>query len=161
MGTGVGYDGGTGVDRENVQMNLGSRKKLQRQLIPHDVPATPAEPVQQGSRIARFSASALEMRRKAATVLVVSLSVFLGVYAIFGHDGLVAYQQKQHQAQQLQQQILELQKQNERLALHDQRLKTDRDTIEYEAREQMHYTRPGEVIYTLPQAPVARPVPKK
>jgi cell division protein FtsB len=32
-------------------------------------------------------------------------------------------------------------------------LKNDRDTIEYEAREQMHYTRPGEVIYTLPQAP--------
>lgn len=93
--------------------------------------------------------------RRPATVLFISLSVLLGVYAIFGHDGLVAYQQKQHQAQQLQQQILELQKQNEQLALHDQRLKTDRDTIEYEAREQMHYTRPGEVIYTLPQAPAA------
>lgn len=109
--------------------------------------------------MARFSASALGMRRsprRPATVLVILLSVFLGVYAIFGHDGLVAYQQKQHQAQQLQQQILELKKQNDQLALHDQRLKTDRDTIEYEAREQMHYTRPGEVIYTLPQAPAAK-----
>ena len=138
-------------------MKFGSQKKMQRQLIAHNEPT----PVPQGSRIARFSASALGMRRKAATVLFVSLSVFLGFYAIFGHDGLVAYQQKQHQAQQLQQQILDLKKQNEQLALHDQRLKTDRDTIEYEAREQMHYTRPGEVIYTLPQAPVARPVPKK
>jgi cell division protein FtsB len=139
------------VDRENVPMNLGSRKKLQRQLISHDVPAC----VPQGSRIARFTASALGMRRRAATVLVVALSLFLGFYAIFGHDGLVAYQQKQREAQQLNQQILDLQKQNEQLALHDQRLKTDRDTIEYEAREQMHYTRPGEVIYTLPQAPAA------
>jgi cell division protein FtsB len=137
------------VDRENVPMNLGSRKKLQRQLISHDVPVS----VPKGSRIARFSASALGMRRRAATVLVVALSLFLGFYAIFGHDGLVAYQQKQHEAQQLNRQILDLQRQNERLALHDQRLKTDRDTIEYEAREQMHYTRPGEVIYTLPQAP--------
>ena len=148
------------MDRENVQMNLGARKKLQRQLISHDVPAPVSASVPQGSRIARFSASVLGMRRKAATVLFVSLSVFLGFYAIFGHDGLVAYQQKQHQAQQLHQQILDLQHQNDRLALHDQRLKTDRDTIEYEAREQMHYTRPGEVIYTLPQAPAATPTPK-
>ena len=64
------------------------------------------------------------------------------------------------EAQQLHQQILDLQKQNDRLALHDQRLKTDRDTIEYEAREQMHYTRPGEVIYTLPKAPATTSAPK-
>jgi cell division protein FtsB len=143
------------VDRENVQMNLGSRKKLQRQLIDHEEPALASASMPQGSRMARFSSSVLGMRRKAATVMFVGLSVFLGFYAIFGHDGLVAYQQKQHEAQQLQQQILDLQKQNDRLALHDQRLKTDRDTIEYEAREQMHYTRPGEVIYTLPKAPAA------
>ncbi len=148
------------MDRENAQMNLGSRNKLQRQLIAHDVSAPVSASIPQGSRIARLSTSALGMRRKAATVLFVALSVFLGFYAIFGHDGLVAYQQKQHQAQRLQQQILDLQKQNDRLALHDQRLKTDRDTIEYEAREQMHYTRPGEVIYTLPQAPVATPAAK-
>jgi cell division protein FtsB len=141
-------------------MNLGPRNKLQRQLIARDVSAPVSASVPQGSRIARFSASVLGMRRKAATVLFVALSVFLGVYAILGHDGLVAYHQKQHQAQRLQQQILDLQKQNERLALHDQRLKNDRDTIEYEAREQMHYTRPGEVIYTLPQAPVATPAGK-
>ncbi len=54
------------------------------------------------------------MRRKAATVVLVILSLSLGVYAIFGHDGIVAYQQKQRQAQQLHQQILSLQKENER-----------------------------------------------
>lgn len=141
-------------------MNLGSREKLQRQLISYDEPTPVSASGPKGSRIARFSASVLGMRRKAATVTFVALSVSLGFYAIFGHDGLVAYQQKQHEAQQLQQQIFDLQKQNDRLALHDQRLKTDRDTIEYEAREQMHYTRPGEVIYTLPQAPAASPAAK-
>jgi cell division protein FtsB len=79
----------------------------------------------------------------------------LGAYAVFGHDGLLAYQQKQHQSHRLQQQILRLKQENQRLALHDQRLQSDPDTLEYEAREQMHYTRPGEVIYTLPEAPGA------
>lgn len=134
-------------------MNGRGRRELQRPLIAgHDQPAASAT-VKQGSAIKRLSARALGMRRKAATALFVALSLFLGVYAILGHDGLVAYQQKQHQAKQLHQQILSLQQQNQRLALHDQRLQSDPDTIEYEAREQMHYARPGEVIYTLPQAP--------
>ncbi|MGO8719818.1 MAG: FtsB family cell division protein [Acidobacteriaceae bacterium] len=141
-------------------MNLGTHKKLQRQLISHDTQPQVSAPQKQGNRIGRLWTRALGMRRKAATVVFAALSVFLGVYAIFGHDGLVAYQQKQRHANQLHQQILSLQKQNERLALHDERLKNDRDTIEYEAREQMHYTRPGEVIYTLPQAPAATPAPK-
>jgi cell division protein FtsB len=137
-------------------MKMGAQKKLQRQLIAgHTQPQASA--TAQGGRIERLTTRAVGMRRKAATVFFVALSVFLGIYAIFGHDGIVAYQQKQEQAQQLHQQILNLQKQNERLALHDQRLKNDRDTIEYEAREQMHYTRPGEVIYTLPQAPASTP----
>lgn len=126
---------------------------MQRQLIAGNTqPQAPAG-AKQGSRIERLSTRALGLRRKAATAIFVALSLFLGVYAILGHDGIVAYQQKQHQAKQLHQQILSLQQENQRLALHDERLQSDRDTIEYEAREQMHYARPGEVIYTLPEAP--------
>ncbi len=132
-------------------MKSESHRKLQRQLIPGD-----SEPERfTGSWPKRVVSRAVGMRRKVATVVLVILSLSLGMYAIFGHDGIVAYQQKQRQATQLHQQILSLQKENERLALHDQRLQGDRDTIEYEAREQMHYTRPGEVIYTLPEAPKA------
>jgi cell division protein FtsB len=32
-------------------------------------------------------------------------------------------------------------------------LKSDPDAIEYEAREKLHYARPGEVIYTLNNQP--------
>jgi cell division protein FtsB len=127
-------------------------RNLQRELISH---SAQAEEQPQRSRTQRLSASILGMRRKVATVVLIALSVSLGLYAIFGRDGLVAYQQKQHQAERLHQQIVNMQKENERMALHDQRLRNDRDTIEYEAREQMHYTRPGEVIYTLPEAPKA------
>jgi cell division protein FtsB len=125
---------------------------MQRQLIPgYSSSDAPEEPT--GNWMRRLSARAVGMRRKAATVVLVALSLSLGLYAIFGHDGLVAYQHKQRQAAELRQQILNLQNENQRLARHDQRLQNDRDTIEYEAREQMHYTRPGEVIYTLPEAP--------
>ncbi len=133
-------------------MNAGAQKDLQRPLIPSR-PRTSLLEDPVNSRASRLYANALGMRRKAATVVLVALSLWVGAYAIFGHDGLVAYQQKRHQAQLLHQQILSLQKENERMTLHDQRLQNDRDTIEYEAREQMHYTRPGEVIYTLPKAP--------
>ena len=34
-------------------------------------------------------------------------------------------------------------------------LKNDPKTIEKEARERLHYTRPGEVVYTLPSVPAA------
>ena len=136
----------------DARMNAGPQKKLQRMLIPGASGPAPVEP-RMGSWPQRLLGRAMGMRRKAATVILILLSVSLGVYAIFGHDGIVAYQQKQRQAHELHQQILDLQKENERLALHDQRLQNDPDTIEYEAREQMHYTRPGEVIYTLPEAP--------
>lgn len=133
-------------------MNADAKNNLQRELIPGRSQLNGAEEPQ-GSRMQRISARIVGMRRKAATVVLLALSVSLGLYAIFGRDGLVAYQHKQHQAEQLHQQILNLQKENQRMALHDQRLKNNRDTIEYEARQQMHYTRPGEVIYTLPEAP--------
>lgn len=132
------------------------QNSLQRQLIPRESASTTSQE-RTGNPLQRLTRYALGMRRKVATVLLGAMSLSLGVYAIFGHDGLVAYQQKQRQAQQLQQQILSLKKENERMALHDQRLQNDRNTIEYEAREQMHYTRPGEVIYTLPETPGAGP----
>jgi cell division protein FtsB len=33
---------------------------------------------------------------------------------------------------------------------HVDRLQNDPNAIEHQAREELHYTRPGEVIYTLP-----------
>jgi cell division protein FtsB len=45
---------------------------------------------------------------------------------------------------------VDLERQNEVLKGHVQRLQSDPNAIEHQAREQLHYTRPGEVIYTLP-----------
>ena len=115
----------------------------------------PAEPA--GGIAQQAAALLFRSRRRVATIVLGTLSLLIVYFVIFDKDGLASYEQKKHQAQVLQQQIQALRVQNQQLALHNQRLKSDPDTIENEARQQLHYTRPGEVIYTLPEAPHADP----
>ena len=78
------------------------------------------------------------------------LALAMGYHVIFGQNGLTAYQQKRQDAQTLDLQLHSLQRENELLKGHVDRLQNDPNAIEHQAREELHYTRPGEVIYTLP-----------
>jgi cell division protein FtsB len=60
------------------------------------------------------------------------------------------YQQKRQDAQALDRQMHSLKRENDLLKGHVERLQNDPNAIEHQAREELHYTRPGEVIYTLP-----------
>jgi cell division protein FtsB len=91
--------------------------------------------------------------RKVATGAAALLALAMGYHVIFGQNGLTAFQQKRQDAQGLELQLHRLQKENDLLKGHVDRLKSDPNAIEHQAREQMHYTRPGEVIYTLPANP--------
>jgi cell division protein FtsB len=91
-------------------------------------------------------------RRRAATVATASLALVMAYGVIFGHNGLTAFAHKREEAKVLQQQMQQLQKENERLHEHIDHLQSDPDAIEHEAREELHYTRAGEVIYTLPKS---------
>jgi cell division protein FtsB len=93
------------------------------------------------------------IRRRIATGFAVVLAVFLAYHVIFGRNGLNSYEQKRIEDGQLHQQIDALQQENSRLKDHVGRLKNDPDAIEFEAREKLHYARPGEVIYTLNNQP--------
>jgi cell division protein FtsB len=93
--------------------------------------------------------------RKVATGAATLLAIGLGYHVIFGQNGLTAYQQKRQDAQSLDRQLHSLQRENELLKGHVERLKNDPNAIEHQAREELHYTRPGEVIYTLPAEPSA------
>jgi cell division protein FtsB len=94
------------------------------------------------------------LRRKAATVAVGTLAVFMGYHVVFGNNGLTAYEHKRENTKALRQQMLELQQENDRLRGHVVRLQSDDPSaIEHQAREELHYTRSGEVIYTLPPDP--------
>ena len=103
--------------------------------------------------VVRAAGFAYRMRRRIATAAAIVLAVFLGYHVIFGQNGVTAYQQKRVEDKELQKQIQQLQDENGRMKDHVDHLQNDPDAIEHEARERLHYTRPGEVIYTLNDKP--------
>ena len=98
-------------------------------------------------------------RRKAATVAVGALALVMAYGVVFGHNGLTVFEHKREEAKSLQHQMQMLQAENERLRGHVDRLQNDPGAIEHQAREELHYTRAGEVIFTLPAAPNAQAAP--
>lgn len=90
------------------------------------------------------------VRRRIATGSVVVMTVWLFLHIMFGSNGMVVYKQKRAEIQDLQQQVKTLQLENQRFGDQIRNLKTDPKTIEKEAREALHYTRPGEVVYVAP-----------
>lgn len=99
--------------------------------------------------------------RPAGTAVAVALILLLGWGVVNGKHGLSAWQQQRVKEQQLKKDIQDLQQENARLRAHVDRLKTDPNAIEHEAREQLHYAKPGEVIYTLPAQPQGQPATAK
>lgn len=105
-----------------------------------------------GSSVVRLYGRAHAGWRKIATCGAAVLAIALGYHVIFGRNGLTVYQQKRQDAEALQMQLRSLHRENELLKGHVERLQNDPNAIEHQAREELHYTRPGEVIYTMPAA---------
>lgn len=97
--------------------------------------------------------SAFGAWRRLATAAVVLLTIWLSLHVMLGANGMVVYRQKRSEYQQLQKQNQKLQQDNDLYSQRIKALRSDPQAIEKEAREQLHYTRPGEVIYVAP-APV-------
>lgn len=91
--------------------------------------------------------------RKFATVFAAVLAVSMAYHVVFGQNGLTVYAHKRLDSRELEAQSKILQRENELLKGHIARLQSDPSAIEHQAREELHYTRPGEVIYTLPASP--------
>jgi cell division protein FtsB len=115
----------------------------------------PQPAVKPGVRLLKFL---FESRRRIATCLAIVFAVFLGYHVILGNNGVTVYQQKRNEHKALEQEINQLQEENAKLKEHVDHLKADPGAIEHEARERLHYARPGEVIYTLNETP-AEPQP--
>ena len=97
--------------------------------------------------------------RPAGTCVAVALILVFGWGVVNGRHGLSAWQQQRTKDKELRKEIQEMQDENARLRNHVDRLKSDPGAIEHEAREQLHYAKPGEVIYTLPAQPQSQPQP--
>ena len=70
---------------------------------------------------------------------------------------MVVYRQKHDEMESLQSEVERLQKENSQYVDQIKSLKSDPSAIEKEAREQLHYTRPGEVVYVAPDPPQKPP----
>ncbi len=99
--------------------------------------------------------------RRVATAAAGLLALGLGYHVVFGQNGLTAYEQKRQEYQELDSQLRSLQRENDLLKGHVERLQNDPDAIEQQAREELHYTRSGEIIYTFLTTPSASPDSKK
>ena len=92
-------------------------------------------------------------RRRLATGGVILLTGWLFLHVMFGANGMVVYKTKRAEYQKLQGEVQQLKKDNDQYEQQIKALQTDPKTIEKEAREQLHYTKPGEVVYVDPEIP--------
>jgi cell division protein FtsB len=102
---------------------------------------------------------AFHLRRKMGTILAAALAVWLFFHVVLGANGALAYGNKRNEYKILQKDVDQLQLENEQLRKHIEGLKGDPAAIEREAREQLHYAKPGEIVYVAP-APPPPPIPK-
>jgi cell division protein FtsB len=116
---------------------------------------SPEEPLPMRERVLDWAQHAW---RPAGTMVAVALALAFGWGVIHGKHGLSVWHQQRTEDKQLRNEIQELEQENARLRNHVERLKSDPNAIEHEAREKLHYAKPGEVIYTLPAQPKAQPV---
>jgi cell division protein FtsB len=106
--------------------------------------------------VQRALAFAMRGWRPAGTAVAVMLALLLTWHVINGKNGLQVWHKKRAEDQVLRKDINDLQQENARLRDRIEKLKSDPDAIEHEAREKLHYAKPGEVIYTLPAAPESK-----
>jgi cell division protein FtsB len=92
------------------------------------------------------------IRRRIATSAIALFSLWFFMHVMFGANGMVVYRQKKAEYQSLQKEIGGLQHENESFTQQIKSLENDPAAIEKEAREQLHYARPGEVIFVSPSS---------
>jgi len=94
---------------------------------------------------------ARKRQRKIASIAICAAAVLLAYHVFTGSNGIRVYTQKRAENRALQQELDQLKKENEDLTKRVKALKSDPETIEKEAREQLRYAKPGEVIYMMPE----------
>ncbi len=127
---------------------------MPEQKLQFEQDTAPSKPL---SKREWMAALAHRVWRQAGTVVAVGLAALLMWHVINGQHGLSVWHKNHTQEHELQKQINDIQQENAQLRRQIDRLKSDPDAIEHEAREKLHYARPGEVIYALPETPQAQP----
>src|SRR5580693_3772458 len=101
------------------------------------------------------------MRRVLATFCIGLLAVSIGYKVVFGANGMKVWQSKRAEVSQLEQEIERTKADHDQLQRHvDALQRGDPSVIEKEAREQLGYVKPGEVVlYQQKNKPDPRTAP--
>jgi cell division protein FtsB len=102
-----------------------------------------------------FFITIYRLRRRIATIAVMVMAISLFVHVMFGANGMIVYKKKRTEYQSLEKRIQQVQQENDLDTRQIQGLKSDREAIEKEAREQLGYAKPGEYVYV----PATQPKP--
>lgn len=92
------------------------------------------------------------MRRRAATLASCIALAALVVATLFGDRGMLHLIAQKQRAESLAREIEELRAENQGLASEIVALKSDPDSIEHLAREQLGLARPGETVFLIREA---------
>ncbi len=113
-------------------------------------------------QLQEFGLRLVQWRGLLASAVFAILAAGLFAHAMLGDNGWIRYRQKKAEYQKLQQEIQRMGSENDKLDSEIKALKSDPKAIEKEAREQLRYAKPGEVIYLLPDrsAPQAAQPPE-
>lgn len=106
-------------------------------------------------RRVRSGVEARERRRKAWTYGLLIVSTVLMVNALIGEKGYLANLQARREFQDVSESLRQLKADNARLADEARRLRTDPQTLEDAARQQLGLIKPGETLITLRDRPAA------
>ncbi len=107
-------------------------------------------------RLAPYWKLLYTLRRRIATIAVGTAAGLLFVHVVFGANGMVVYQQKHAEVQELRTKTERMRQENDALTQENDELSAaNSKAVEKEAREHLHYARPGEVVYVPPQAQTA------
>jgi cell division protein FtsB len=128
---------------------------------PQNPSQNPAKNTPKQSLLARARAAYAASRRRIGTALAVVFAILLAWHVVNGRDGLTNWQHKRAEDKALAAEIQRLTDENAHLSQHVDHLKTDPGAIEFEARQRLHYARPNEVIYALPNQPAKQTTPNQ
>ncbi len=92
------------------------------------------------------------VRKNARQILGLALFALL-VHDVFGPHGFIAMRRTQKEIDQIREQIVKINSDNKSLTDQVNSLKSDPQSIERIAREEMGLARPGEMIFKLPDTP--------
>jgi len=93
----------------------------------------------------------VHMRRILATLCIGVLAVLIGYKVVFGANGTIEWRAKRGEYQRLQLEIEKATIEHQDLEKRVKKLQSDPDTIVKEAREELGFVMPGEVVLVQPQ----------